>query len=332
MQVCFRKALEVFERFRKEQQAPTLHPYYVTADAKRDGTLNPVFFVYEEKEDMFYYGFHKAYVQETDCYDIQSPYGYNGPISSSADKGFLDRAWRSYLSWCDENMILAEFIRFNPLVENWRYYPGEVIDNRETVWINLGNRELMPTYSTRVRTAIRKAIKNGLHVEWWESHQFLKVFPELYNTTMKELNADQFYYFTDKYYQEVTTWNQAHLAVCKFQGKIVAAAIFLAGPYIMEYHLSASDSLGKKLGATNLLLHEAALFGQLLGCGALHLGGGTDSSPDNSLLFFKSGFSKLHASFKIGKLIHRKEDYEALKLEWQKKHGKLASKVLFYRF
>lgn len=332
MQVDYNKAIQAFEGLREENRAPSLHPYYVIADSKRDQSLKPVFFVYEENKDIFYHGFHQAAIEGTDLFDIQSPYGYGGPIASSNDEVFLYRAWEAYLSWCAENNILVEFIRFHPLLDNWQFYGGETLADRETVALKLNDGDILSTYSTRAKTAVRKAIKSGLSVEWWDKNNFLTVFPKLYNDTMKELKADDFYFFPQEYYQEMTAWNQARLAVCKLAEQVVAAAVFLVESYYMEYHLSASAPLGKNLGATNLLLHEAALLGQRLGCQLLHLGGGTDSKPDNSLLFFKSGFSKHRLAFKIGKHIHQTVDYNTLKTKWQENRGKTANRVLFYRF
>jgi len=331
MQVSYQKALEVFDRFNNLQKVPSLHPYYIVADAKRDQALEPIFLVHEDDEAFAYHGFHLAKVEGTRYYDIQSPYGYGGLIASSEDQAFLSRVWSEHAVWCRDHKTMVEFIRFHPLVKNWRYYGGEVFNDRQTVWLDLRKENLLMSYSTRARTAIRKALKNGLMVEWLSKDDFLPVFLNIYNGAMKEVDADDMYYFSPEYYQILFSWDQAKLAVCKMNDIIVGAAVFLVGPGIMEYQLAGANGLGKKLSAHNLLIHEAALYGQRAGCSIMHLGGGTDAGRDNPLLFFKSSFSNLRADFKIGRNIFLPEAYRVMKAAWEKEHCQTARRVLFYR-
>jgi hypothetical protein len=54
--------------------------------------------------------------------------------------------------------------------------------------------------------------------------------------------------------------------------------------------------------------------------------------PENSLLFFKRGFSDRRGQFKIGKYVHEARLYNSLKSEWETEHNTTAQQVLFYRF
>jgi hypothetical protein len=331
MQVSYPEALEVYDRFHDLQKAPSLHPYYVVADAKRDPALEPIFLIHEDDGTFAYHGFHLAKIAGSRYFDIQSPYGYGGLIASSDDRPFLSQVWSEQAAWCQDNKVMVAFIRFHPILKNWQYFQGEVFDDRQTVWLDLTSDNLLMSYSTRARTAIRKALKNGLRVEWWDSKEFLPVFLNIYNETMKKLNAENMYYFSLKYYQTMFSWDQTRLAVCRMNHDIIAAAVFLVGPGIIEYHLAAATSLGKKLSAHNLLIQEAALYGQKAGCKIMHLGGGTDPAPDNPLLFFKSSFSNLRAEFKIGQSIYLPDEYQAMKKAYEKEHHHTAGRVLFYR-
>jgi hypothetical protein len=330
MQVGFNQALASFHALEPSLQAPSLHPAYVEADARRDAALEPVYFLHREGEAIYYHAFHLARVPETAYRDIQSPYGYGGPVASSSDPSFLAGAERVFSAWCAEHRVLAEFLRFHPLLENWRFYDGEVLDDRQTVWIPLEG-DVFASYSTRARTAVRKAVNQGLAVEWVNREELAAVFPGLYEPAMRALETSAFYFFPDAYYRALQGWERLHFAVCRQNSEAVAAAVFLLGPAIAEYHLSASSPLGKQLGATNLLLHEAALRAQAQGCRALHLGGGTDASPENSLLFFKGGFSKVRAGFKIGKRVRDAAGYRALRAKWEQSGKILSNRVLFYR-
>lgn len=331
MLVSYEKAQEVFENFDNSLKAPSINPDYLIIDAERDPLLKPCFFIYREQGESFLHGFHIAPVPGTEFRDIQSPYGYGGPIATCSDPSFLDRAWQSYLLWCEENKILVEFIRFHPLVKNWKYYKGEIFNDRQTVWIDLHNTDLYSSYSGRARTAIKKAVKNGLNVEWGRGNSMQPVFTALYSQAMQNLQADNLYFFSDSYFRSIIKWNRAHTAICSYGEQVVAASIFLVQEDIMEYHLSATSPLGKKYCGANLLLHEAASFGRQNGCRSLHLGGGTDSRPDNPLLFFKLSFSQKQAAFKIGKFIHNQAAYNMLAEEWQAMNRGNNQRILFYR-
>lgn len=332
MQVDFDSAVDAFEHlFDSSLQSPYLHPRYVVADAARDTALSPVFFVFEESGHAYYYAFHTSPVPGQAIRDIQSPYGYGGPISDTDDEVFLERASADFLRWCRKNSILAEFVRFHPLLDNNKFFTGEVLKDRDVVWIDLGKEDLLSTYSTRARTTIRKAQKNGLEVEWREPENFAPMFPGFYLNHMQSLNADSYYFFPESYFRQLFSWNQAQLAACTLNGEMLGAAIFLRGPHHMEYHLSASTELGRQLGATNLMIHAATLRGRELGCAKFNLGGGTSAAQDNPLLFFKSGFSQQKAPFSIGRRIHLPDRYNELKADWEKIHERPASRVLFYR-
>ena len=262
---------------------------------------------------------------------MQTPYQYGGPVCNVHDPAFFLRAWQAYTTWCSENAVALEFVRFHPLLRNWNIYPGEAASNRMAVWVDLAIADLMTSYQTRVRTAVRKAVKNGLRVEWREGPESAEWFMEFYYSAMREIAADQFYFFPQSYFYQLLEWKQARLAVCMSDIEPVAAAVFLFGPEVAEYHLSATSRAGKRLGATNLLIHEAAQVAKSRGCRALYLGGGTDAQPDNPLLFFKTGFSANRAEFKIAKHVHSKEGYTRLTEEFSKAYESRPNRILFYR-
>ncbi len=325
------EADRVFARLDPALRIPTVSPAYLLIDGERDPELQPVFWLYQEADAVFYYGFHLAGIAGTEFRDVQAPYPYGGPICNTRDAAFLRRAWQGYTEWCREHNVVVEFVRFHPLLQNWDIYDGEVIADRATVWIDLAIPDLLASYETRARTAVRKALKNGLSIEWRNGGDGAALFSGLYRDAMHELAADDFYLFSETYFRRLLEWKQARLAVCLGEGEPVAAAIFLVGPEIAEYHLSAANAEGKRLGATNLLLHTAAQAAQAEGCGKLYLGGGTDARPDNPLLFFKSGFSAARAEFRIGKHVHSKDAYHFLQERFAEAYSAHPGRVLFYR-
>lgn len=332
MQLEFAAAAQLFATLPQNQQLATLHPAYVAADAERSDTLIPCYWVYQEGDAFWYHGFHLCRLPGIVGYDIQSPYGYGGPSSNTFDAAFQLRAWASYRDWLGQQGVAAEFLRFHPLANNQQYYGGDCFDDRPTVWVDLHQADLLAGYETRVRTAIRKAEKNGLQF-WWQtfSPATASQFGDFYRAGMQAIAASDFYFFPNSYFSHFARWSEVQLATCQRDGEWLAAGLFLAGGDTLEYHLAATNEAGKKLGATNLLLHGAALRGQAAGLSRLYLGGGTDHRVDNPLLFFKQGFSRHTATFRIGRAIHDPTRYEALKHCWPAHWAANTGKILFYR-
>jgi lipid II:glycine glycyltransferase (peptidoglycan interpeptide bridge formation enzyme) len=148
---------------------------------------------------------------------------------------------------------------------------------------------------------------------------------------MTAIQADPFYLFPKAYFEALLSWRDAELAICKAGDQVLGGAIFLRGGSLMEYHLSATNLHGKRLGANNLLLHSAAERGRSAGLTKLYLGGGTDASQENPLFFFKAGFSSQRAIFKFGGRIHNTEAYESLKQKFAAKYEANPRRILFYR-
>jgi hypothetical protein len=320
-----------FDCFEGPLRAPSLTPAYLRADAKRDSDLTPTVFTCRAEGHAYYHPFHLAPVPGTEFQDVQSAYGYGGPVADGTDDGFLGRVWDAYRAWCRERRVLVEFVRFHPLLENWRFYRGEVFEERPTVWIDLDAPDLLATYQTLRRRQVRKAASQGLRVTWEQDEPFLRSFLPLYEAMLDRKGADPFYRFTPAYYEAMTALPAARCAVCRRGEEVVAAGIFFVGPELMEYHLGGASTAGQECGAMTLLLHEAALLGQRAGCRRFHLGGGTDNRPDNALLFFKGGFSAHRASFRIGRFVHDEDAYQRLRAEWQRRRGEAPRYVLFYR-
>ena len=117
---------------------------------------------------------------------------------------------------------------------------------------------------TKNRNVIKKGEKNGLEFIVDDDFIYLDEFKELYDSTMDKLDADGFYYFAPKYYNQLKdTIENSFLGIVKHEGKVVAGAIFFYQlPYghiillgvtrlLLNFHLT-TFSIGKPL--RNLLI------------------------------------------------------------------------------
>ncbi|MEA5088411.1 GNAT family N-acetyltransferase [Solidesulfovibrio sp.] len=324
------QARRAFASLPDDLRLPCLEPAYVLADVCRDDAAVPVFFVYRKGGETWYHPLVRRPVPGTDLFDLESAYGYGGPVATTDDPGFLAEADAAWQDWCGKNRILAEFIRFHPLLENQRFSMAESQENRTTVWIDLTRPDIRAGLQPRLRTAVRKAEKDGVTVRYSREENDLRIFAAQYTETMARIGASADYFFPMAYFQGLLAHPELRLGLAEHNGRTVAAAMFLAGAGLWEYHLCGVSPTGQQLGAVKLLICHAAETARAEGMRRLHLGGGTDDAMDNPLLYFKAKFSSARAAFRIGRRVHRPEDYAALLRDWTRRHGVSPSRLLFY--
>ena len=310
--------------------------YYCMGQKVQGG--NGKLFVYEDENgNIGLYPFIKREVicpeNEKKYYDIETAYGYGGPIIKEEKPQFVRAFESAFLQYCQKESIIAEFVRFHPLLKNEHVFIDDIqaVHNRSTVWLDLDTdieNIWMNDISAQNRNTIRKGTKNGLRVV--EQHDYSK-FMELYIDTMRNVGADKFYYFEESYFDEMENSKEYILLEVKYESRTIAAAVFMGYGNYFHYHLAGSDKNFLKLAPNNVLLWEAIKYAKEHGYKKMHFGGGLTDSLDDSLFRFKQRFSSTYADFYIGKRIHNKEVYDSLIRSWEEKHGRKASLLLQYR-
>ena len=100
---------------------------------------------------------------EKNYFDLETPYGYGGPISNSNDKNFLNEANNFFCEWIKSNFIVAELIRFNPILKNYSNYfdKNYYSDVKKTCSLNLRlvNSEYEP-FKSKSKNMLRNSSKN----------------------------------------------------------------------------------------------------------------------------------------------------------------------------
>ena len=178
----------------------------------------------------------------------------------------------------------------------------------------------MKEIHTKNRNVIKKGEKNGLKFIADYEFKYLDDFVKLYDQTMDKLNADDFYYFDDKYYQQFVKNVPSFLGVVTLEDKIISAALFMYDGCYAHYHLSGSDKAYLNYLPNNYMLYHAALELKRQGAELFHLGGGTTSDENDSLLSFKRKFSKDLYQFSIGKVIFNEALYADICKDWEDKN------------
>lgn len=310
--------------------------YHLLEEKKSDGKA--YLFVYTEMgTEIGLYAFIKRPIDQMSIqgkfFDIETVYGYGGPLVNTENEEFVRRFEKAFLEYCRNENIIAEFVRFHPLIQNQTIFKEniQVLHNRKTVVLDLSaniDDIWMKQISTQNRNTIRKCIKNNLTVEETDDYE---AFMHIYNETMRRVDADDFYSFEKTYFDEMRRDDKNILLCVKYNQQIIAAAIFMGYGEYFHYHLSGSRREYLKLAPNNILLWEAIRYGKEHSYQKMHFGGGLSDSMEDNLFKFKSHFSKEYADFYIGKRVHNSEIYNMLIHQWEVQNGKKASLLLQYR-
>lgn len=253
-------------------------------------------------------------IPKNNLYDFSTVYGYGGFLIEGNETELVNKIYSEY---CRQNNIISEFVRFHPLLENRNglNHLYDIVPLGNTVYIDTTSRDLIwQNISSKNRNMIRKAEKNGVKISIGYSEELVEEFMKIYQETMDRDNADEYYYFSREFYNDIfnNLRDNATFIYAEYEEEIISIAIFLYANNRMHYHLSASKSEYKHLAPSNLMIYEAALWACDNGILTLHLGGGLGSKEDSLYKFKKSFNRNQDARFFIGKKIFDENAYSLL--------------------
>ena len=248
-------------------------------------------------------------------YDMETPYGYGGPIFWGDFKAD-DRVKCDYLKqirqYCHENAIISFFVRFHPFFYDNRssIICDETRYCKSTVYMDTSNIDrVVAQMDSQYRRKYRRAKEAGVSIKY-DKGEHLEDFIKLYNLTMKEHNAKQFYYFSNNYYKNLIESfnNNMVFFYAVLNDQLLGASLFLYDMNTLNYHLGGRDYYAPSVPFENMLMTEAAIWASSQGISRFHLGGGI---YDNDSLFqYKKRYNRNGIlPFYIGRIIFNKEAY-----------------------
>jgi hypothetical protein len=262
-------------------------------------------------------------------YDLESAYGYGGFYTNSNDKLFIENAMKKYEEKCQDENIIAEFMRFHP----FNYFPknySNFLDfnfyDRDVVVKDL-SINILSSYKRKVRNIVKRSNEK---VSIQKSENIDK-FIELYNKTMHKNNADEFYFFDKAYYIDLLGNKNIELYEVQYEDEIISMGFFMFGEDIAHYHLSANSDLSYKLNTNYALLNYAFNQAKEKKISNFILGGGTTSTKEDNLFKFKNKFSKDIKQFYISGKIYNQEVYNKYNKIWQEQSKEDIKYFLKYR-
>lgn len=256
------------------------------------------------------------YLDKGQLFDWETPYGYGGPlINGVLNEEDLKQLNELLGRYCESHGIVTQFIRFHPLLEN-QTNSSLIIESaylKQTIFIDTSEKELiMKNMDSKNRNMIRKAQKSGVSI-FCDNGEYLDAFIDIYNSTMDQKKAQEYYYFSRDYYYFLRDNMKENVIFfyAVYEKRVIGASIFFFNENFLHYHLSGTYIEFRKLAPTNLLLYEAALWANDHGISKLHLGGGVGS--EDSLFGFKKQFNKNgYLSFYVGRTIFNQKAYKQL--------------------
>jgi hypothetical protein len=321
--------------------------YYELYENKGDGEAKC--FVFERNDDIALYPFllnsvnDLGYELDDEYFDIQGAYGYNGVVSSSSSQLFRVDFSHSFIKYCHENKIIAEFTRFNPILKNQvfsQYLSVNKMNNNIIVDLTYSEDDIWNNlYEHSVRKNVRKALRNELTIKIYQNNELSESlqndFKDIYYATLKRNNADNYYYFDDDYFINFikninnngifcfTIKNDIPISCELVTYRNNHAYSFLGGTLSEYYPYRPND----------LLKHEIILYLKNIGVKYFCLGGG---QGNDGIYKYKKSFSKLgETDFYTGSKIYDQETYDYLCKTWSDnlpvKSDNFSKRLLRYR-
>lgn len=181
----------------------------------------------------------------TQYYDVSSPYGYSGPLYNNADKNDIKVFWKKVDDWYKKNNVVTEFIRFN-LDNNHLHYSGYLIPSLSNIKGKINDFEIVwNNFKQKVRNNYRKAEKNGLNSKIYLENitpEIIDSFYDIYIKTMQRNSAAKNYFYPKEYFKNLAVNNK---------NKVLIAIVYKENIAISaELIIINKDTLYSYLGGT----------------------------------------------------------------------------------
>ncbi|MCF7936712.1 MAG: GNAT family N-acetyltransferase [Synergistales bacterium] len=262
--------------------------------------------------------------------DATSVYGYPGPLVSGENARPLLAPFMDELaSYCDSRGILSVFSRLHPLLprQDELLSRGEVVPLSETVSVDLSMSldEQWRQHRKNHKRGINKLKRDGFCCLCDTRGDWLAAFVEAYYENMERVQAGESYFFPRGYFEDFLRIRDftAKLFVCTYRDELAAAGIFTLCGDVVQYHLGATRGAFLSAAPMKLVFDTVRRWSCGKGASRFHLGGGVGNRED-SLFFFKAGFSGERHDFKIWKWIvdpRRYDDLLEQRCAWKRSRG-----------
>ena len=295
------------------------HTYDYHELSKKDGET-PFLVSYKNNNTVIALPLLLRDIEGTDYKDATSVYGHCGPISNEVDVIENCADFHKQLNnFFEAQKIVAVFSRLNP------YIPFQddiltglgalnTIGNMVNIDLTKDLDAQRSAYRRDTRSRVNK-VRRLCSVKKAETKEEVQQFIDIYLETMEKLEADDSYFFENKYFFDFLDCDGFEtdilLAVLDETQEVIAGTMFVKTNNIIQYHLSGTKTEHFKIAPSRLLLDEMRIQGTEQGYTYFNLGGGYNGK-DDALFSFKSSFSDNIKVFKAWKHVVNQKVYDEL--------------------
>lgn len=286
---------------------------YLLSALKLDpGEATLFYFVDDAGEGEVAYPFIKRQLREEGFlfYDITSPFGYGGPLLKVNGDGYkLASNFLSHFSkYCQAEKIVAEFIRFHPLLNNAEFFKDELelISVCDTYTLPLQNFLPQNDLSDEVRASEYAIKKLGTVKHMFD---FLVLY---YSTVRLNDETDSYYFFTNDYFESLVSalGPNLHLFGAYKDNKLLAACYLLTKGDVIYHHLSGKADDTEVPEAEKELLRNIAAWGAENNYHSYHLAGKQMKASEQPGTTSTTPYAVTASTYFISRLVHDQEVYK----------------------
>lgn len=250
-------------------------------------------------------------------FDMDPFIGYAGPVlSAGATPEFREQALHAYRQWCREQRIVAEIIRFSPILRNDQAFTDSaqlgVFQAKELVVSECHTDEAaqLAAFTTKCRSSVKRGMRDCTaavldKAVYWEA------FVAFYCASLDRIGADRRWYYSAGFFNRARQSDDFQVYGVLYEGQLASAALVIEHPLANYYFMAASSEVSVQ-GANEYLIFSICQQVAARGTRHLILGGGNTIHDDDPLLRFKRKFAHQLAPLMLGKLVHAPQEFEQL--------------------
>lgn len=281
-------------------------PLLLLYESGNDRAMNVVFRRDVAKDKKF-----QGKIEEDSYFDLITPYGYGGFWGNVENWDDLNKTYHKY---CQENGYICEFVRFELFSTYRKYYAGDVETRTHNVVRNLEIPldDIWMDFKQKVRKNVKRATKNGLQIIVENTNEHLKDFLDIYYSTMDRCDAQNSFFFSKDFFEEITLMNENIMYFyAVYDEKVVSAELVIYGSENCYSYLGGTNSEYFSVRPNDFLKYEIIKWAKEKGLKNFVLGGGYGS--DDGIFQYKTCLApKGIVDFYIGKKIFAPAIYQQL--------------------
>ena len=221
------------------------------------------YFFFDENENFLFMPIlvSPIFQRKNDNFYFETVYGYSGPLSTSYQLSFLNKAWKTFFDDCQKAGIISGLIRFNPFLENHLTVQNQsfidLVREKKIVYSTMLNDYMH--YFDKFSVNVKKNLKNSNNLDFVISEKInsknIEEFKKIYFKLMNKKKADDNYYFDDNYFDNLLFKlpNNTGMISVIHKNKLIGAIIYLRFDTKIHIHLSAVDVEFRNKGISYVL-------------------------------------------------------------------------------